>query len=207
MNEKYPHGDPTPIIRSINEAVRILAAKGIFIDLTQEMPRAADQNYWNNLRALHDRLWTMVYAKNPSTAACEVTHVHDDGDVTLDCGGVEHVATTEGKLYREISVSDPELSLRRICKNGPVAGETPYARKNRRLIPEDEIKKAGAYIAENTRPDEVDPEFIQAIVLGSDRYTNKDYESARVELLELFRYALAKSAPTLYDKFRKCLGG
>lgn len=102
MAEKYPRGDPTPIIRSIEEAARILRARGVKIDLTIEMPHAGDLDYWYHLNKLHDKLWRMVYANNPKTKNCKVTKIHDDGDATLICGGVEHIASTEGKLYREV---------------------------------------------------------------------------------------------------------
>ena len=102
MTEKYPRGDPTPIIRSIEKAAKILRSRGIYIDLTKEMPLASSADYWLVLNHLHDDLWRRVYASDPKTKTCKVIKVHDDGDATLNCGGVEHVATTEGKLYKEV---------------------------------------------------------------------------------------------------------
>jgi len=102
MTEKYPRGDPTPIIRSIEKAAKILRARGIYIDLTKEMPLASSADYWLVLNHLHDDLWRRVYASDPKTKNCKVFKIHDDGDATLTCNGVEHVATTEGKLYKEV---------------------------------------------------------------------------------------------------------
>jgi len=94
--------DPAPIIASIEEAAKILRARGVKIDLVKEMPHAGDQNYWMELVHLHEKLWSMVYANYTKTKACKVVKIHDDGDATLNCGGIEHVATTEGKLYKEV---------------------------------------------------------------------------------------------------------
>lgn len=33
---------------------------------------------------------------------CEITHQHDDGDLTLDCGGYGYVVTTEGRMFKEV---------------------------------------------------------------------------------------------------------
>ncbi len=201
MTEKYPRGDPTPIMRSIEQAAKILRALGVNVELRKELPHASDQNYWQVLNNLHNKLWRMVYAKNPKTADCEVTHVHDDGDTTLKCDGIEHVATTEGKLYREIS--DIERLLVRLCKNGPVTNS-----HNRRLIPEYAINETEDYIISHTKnnPD-VDPEFVSVLAKGSDRMMNKSdaYDAARKELLQLLNTTLAKSDPSMYDKFKRCL--
>ncbi len=196
MTEKYPRGDDTPISRSINEAVKILRGYGIFIDLTKEWP-SQGPDYWNNLRQLHDKVWRMVYAQRMPD--CKVTYMHDDGDATLQCDGVEHVATTEGKIYREVTVSEPELVLRRICKNGPLSDW-----RNRRMIPEEEIQKVGEYIVNHSTED---PVSIGHLAAKGNRFENPDYQSAREELVSLFRDALAKSDPALYDKYKRCLDG
>lgn len=200
MAEKYPRGDPTPIISSIEKAAKILRARGIIIDLTKEMPHAGDPDYWYHLNKLHEKLWSMVYAGTTKTQNCTVTHIHDDGDATLNCDGVEHVATTEGKLYREIS--DLEITCHRLCKEGP-----PITLHTRRLIPEDVLGEIGKYVVENTKEVDVDPLFVDVLVKSSDRRVNitENYEAARKELLTLFKETLEKMDPGIYDKFKGCL--
>ena len=33
---------------------------------------------------------------------CEITHAHNDGDLTLDCGGYGYMVTTEGRMFKEV---------------------------------------------------------------------------------------------------------
>lgn len=35
---------------------------------------------------------------------CEILKVHDDGDVTAECGGKKFVITTEGEIFEEVGI-------------------------------------------------------------------------------------------------------
>ena len=36
---------------------------------------------------------------------CEILHIHDDGDLTIKCGGKKYVVTTEGEAFREVKAN------------------------------------------------------------------------------------------------------
>ncbi len=33
---------------------------------------------------------------------CDVTMVHDDGDLTVECGGEKFIVTTEGDMFKQV---------------------------------------------------------------------------------------------------------
>jgi len=185
MPEKYERGDPTPILRSIEKAARILNARGIPVDLTKEMPWSGAPDYWRILNALHDTLWRMVFAK-------------DAGKVTIS----SQVAT-ELKAITYHEHTPLESTCHYICKEGP-----PTTFQARRQIPVGAFREAGEYIVTHTTDEEVDPEFIGVLIKASDRMLNttENYEIARQALLQLFKETLAKTDPKVYDKFKGCLG-
>lgn len=38
---------------------------------------------------------------------CEVLHIHDDGDLTIKCGGKKYVVTTEAEVFKEVEQGNP----------------------------------------------------------------------------------------------------
>ena len=45
----------------------------------------------------------MEQAKIPEyLGKCEILHIHDDGDLTIECGNKKYVVTTEGEVFKEI---------------------------------------------------------------------------------------------------------
>lgn len=35
---------------------------------------------------------------------CDIVHVHDDGDLTIKCGGKKYVVTTEGEVFKKVKI-------------------------------------------------------------------------------------------------------
>jgi hypothetical protein len=42
--------------------------------------------------------------------ACEVLKVHDDGDLTIMCGGKKYMVTPEGDIFGETDLKAPSIS-------------------------------------------------------------------------------------------------
>ena len=52
---------------------------------------------------------------------CEILHIHDDGDLTIKCGGKKYVVTTEGEVFEEVMTESEKwqammASCRKACR-------------------------------------------------------------------------------------------
>lgn len=71
--------------------------------------------------------------EDEDSSKCKVLKQHDDGDITIQCGGSKFVLTTEGEVYRELDGGIsllvhalPEAEgLGGIVVNPDIAGKTP----------------------------------------------------------------------------------
>ena len=55
-----------------------------------------------------------------SLGICNVLKVHDDGDLTVLCGGKRYMVTPEGDIFEETGLSAPEMALE--VEENPIMG-------------------------------------------------------------------------------------